>query len=328
MKWLSLLSFFLFLFPALLLGQFAPAAGEIGTTAIAKDSNILVAWATQCVVERGPMDISQPSLGVANAGTTTQATGPAGDGLTLSLGDGGKATLTFARPISNGVGADFAVFENAFNNTFLELAFVEVSSDGQNFVRFPALSNTDTSMPVGSFGAVDPRQLYNLAGKYRANFGTPFDLEELKGDSLLLNINAVTHVRLVDAVGSLQDAYATRDSRGYKVNDPWTTPFASSGFDLDAVGVIHQGIHNSIQQPQLAEGLLFPNPLQQGQLLHYKNTQQKLPETLSLYNSIGQLVFQQASPSFPLALPSLRQGCYTLLFWVEEQAYYHTLVIL
>jgi hypothetical protein len=69
--------------------------------------------------------------------------------------------------------------------------------------------------------------------------GTPFDLDELSGVSALLNIDAVTHVRIIDVVGSLNDLYASRDSLGNKINDPWSTPFASSGFDLDAVGVIH-----------------------------------------------------------------------------------------
>lgn len=318
----------LLLFPCMLLGQFAPAAGSVGSTAVAKDSSILVAWATHCVVQRGPMDISRPSLGLASAGTPLHATGAAGDGLTVSLGDGGSATLTFARPIQNGPGADFAVFENAFNNTFLELAFVEVSSDGQNFVRFSAISNTDTTTPVGSFGAVNPRHLYNLAGKYRANYGTPFDLEELRGASALLDINAITHVRLVDVVGSLQDAYARRDSRGYKINDPWNTPFASSGFDLDAVGVIHQRIQNDVQKLPTASWAWFPNPLPNGKSLHFSGLPSKIPQKLSLYNHVGQLVWHASKPTFPLKFPTLQSGCYTLLFWVEEQAFYQPLVIL
>ncbi|MGH1334829.1 MAG: T9SS type A sorting domain-containing protein [Aureispira sp.] len=314
------------LFPGGSLGQFAPAAGEIGSTAIAKDSSILVAWATTCIAHRGPMDISQPSLGLASSGTLLHATGPAGDGFVLSLGDGGNATLTFARPIRNGAGADFAVFENAFNNTFLELAFVEVSSDGQTFVRFPAISNTDTTTQVGSFGAVNPRELYNLAGKYKGNYGTPFDLEELRGDSAILNINAVTHVRLIDAVGSLQEAYASRDSRGYKVNDPWNTPFASSGFDLDAVGVIHQNLHNNIQQLPTSSTYWFPNPLPVGQVLQYSSDQR--PQNLFLYNSLGQLVWEAQQPVLPLSFPALKSGYYTLTFWVDEQAFYQTLILL
>ena len=307
-------------------GQFAPAAGEIGSKAISKDSSILVAWANHCTVQRGPMDISQPTLGLASAGIATHAVGPAGDGLIVSLGDGGQAVLTFAHPIENGTGADFAVFENSFNNTFLELAFVEVSSDGQNFVRFPAISNTDTNTAVGSFGAIDPRKIYNLAGKYRANYGTPFDLEELRGLSPWLDLNAITHVRLIDVVGSLQDAYATRDSRGYKVNDPWNTPFASGGFDLDAVGVIHQAQPNNIQLLDKVSFSWFPNPLPSGQPLQYSAAQ--TPDTLVLYNMLGQVIWQAQQPELPLALPPLQSGRYQLLFWVQQQAFYQTIVIL
>ena len=53
------------------------------------------------------------------------------------LGDAGSITLTFDAPICNGSGYDFAVFENSLNDTFLEFAFIEVSSDGEHFVRFP-----------------------------------------------------------------------------------------------------------------------------------------------------------------------------------------------
>ena len=74
-------------------------------------------------------------MGKASSGDTNSPLGKAGDGTILSLGDGGEATLTFSTPISNGQGADFAIFENSFSATFLELGLVEVSSDGQNFVR-------------------------------------------------------------------------------------------------------------------------------------------------------------------------------------------------
>ena len=56
----------------------------------------------------------------------------------MPLGDDGSLVLTFPAPIADGAGPDFAVFENAFSTEFLELAFVEVSSDGTNFTRFPA----------------------------------------------------------------------------------------------------------------------------------------------------------------------------------------------
>ena len=49
------------------------------------------------------------------------------DDAPVSLGDGGYAVVTFDKPITNGPGYDFAVFENGLNDSFLELAFVVVS---------------------------------------------------------------------------------------------------------------------------------------------------------------------------------------------------------
>ena len=46
----------------------------------------------------------------------------------------------------NGNSWDFCVFENAFNDSFLELGFVEVSSNGNDFYRFPSTSFTQDSL--------------------------------------------------------------------------------------------------------------------------------------------------------------------------------------
>ena len=164
------------------------------------------------------------------------------------LGDGGMATVTFRSPICNREGPDFAVFENGFENAqapgywFLELGFVEVSSDGENFFRFPAYSNTQTETQLGGMGCIDPSQIHNLASKYGAMYGTPFDLDEVPDDPLL-DKEHITHVRIVDVVGCIDPEYATYDCQGNMVNDPWPTAFASGGMDLDAVGVIHDLDH-------------------------------------------------------------------------------------
>ena len=75
----------------------------------------------------------------------------------------------------------------------------------------------------------------------RSGFGTPFDLAELNGMPGL-NIASVTQIRLIDVVGSIAPAYATRDSLNRIINYPWPTFFETGGFDLDAVGVIHQAV--------------------------------------------------------------------------------------
>ena len=163
-------------------GPFCGGVGTEGCNAIAADDNQFVAWATSVVLTRGPQDISNPNSPLASFGDETNAIGPATPNNSMdavSLGDGGSALVTFERPIQNGEGPDFAVFENDNNGGFLELAFVEVSSDGVHFVRFPATSLTQTETQTGSFAFTNPTFINNLAGKFQIGYGTPFDLEEL-----------------------------------------------------------------------------------------------------------------------------------------------------
>lgn len=230
-------------------GPYAPAAGQVGSTAIPYNDSRFVGWATGGTLVRGPQDINNPTGSLASFGVLSDAFGPAGTSTTavVSLGDGGSATLTFDQPIRNGPGADFAVFENGFSDTFLELAFVEVSSDGTNFFRFPSFSETPAATQVGGFGLLDPTNLHNLAGKYRVGYGTPFDLSDLLSlAGPILDLNHITHVRVIDVVGRIDLAPGnpsytpSLDSLGRVINDPYSTPFASGGFDLDGVGVINQ----------------------------------------------------------------------------------------
>lgn len=248
--------------------QFPPPVGQVGSTAIYKDSSIIVAWATECTVNRGYQNISNTSAGYASVGSNTSALGIAGANGVVSLGDGGEAIVQFERPIYNGPGWDFAVFENSFSDSFLELAFVEVSSDGVNYFRFPSVSNTQTNIQVGTFDTLDATKINNLAGKYRALYGTPFDLEEL--DNIAgLDINNITHIKIIDVVGSIQPAYARYDSNNNMINDPWPTEFASSGFDLDAVGVINQ-LPLNVNSYELENKVqLYPNPMFKHQKLNF-----------------------------------------------------------
>jgi len=206
-------------------GPYAPAAGQPGSTAVSGNDASIVGWAT------GYLNYL-PGTNVSSTFKTPQnALGPANPSSTVSLGDNGVITLTFGGAIFNGAGADFAVFENSFSDTFLELAWVEVSSDGTNFFRFPGFSST--ASPVSSFGSVDPTNLDGLAGKYRGGFGTPFDLSLLSG-APGLNVNDVRYVRIVDILGD----GSVLDSLQHPIYDP-TPTVDSGGFDLDAVSVMH-----------------------------------------------------------------------------------------
>lgn len=211
---------------------YAPAAGQEGSTAIADDSALFVAWATGHASVNYGTDVNESFR------TPEKAYGePGGSADIVVLGNGGDITLTFDAPITNGEGADFAVFENSFSDGFLEIAFVEVSSDGENFVRFDsAYLGTD---PVSAFGSHSPTLMGGLAGTFRAMFGSPFDLQWLSNKPEVadgrVDLDAITHVRAVDIIGD----GATNDSFGRAIYDP-TPTVGSGGFDLDAVGVIHQ----------------------------------------------------------------------------------------
>lgn len=223
------------------------------------------AWAT------GVEDYS-PAPGVTPANANpSNSLGPVGGGL-VSLGDldatqiadgvaPGSITLSFNIPIVNGPGADFAVFENAgtfFDNPYIfaELAYVEVSTDGQSFVRFPStslniepddngvLDPNELTVPFGrDFAGIDTTNVHNLAGAHPEEVGTPFDLSDLAGlpevQQALVDLNNIRYVRLVDIPGN----GAFLDSHGNPILDTWLTT-GSGGLDLDAVGVI-----NTVPEP-------------------------------------------------------------------------------
>lgn len=238
--------------------QYAPPAGEEGSTAIASDSSIIMGWADSVAVTRGYMNASDPDAGWATYGSADNALGAA-DTEVVSLGDGGVATYTLLEPVANGAGPDFAVFENSFSDEFLELAFVEVSSDGIHYVRFSATSLTQTDTQIGGFGVVDATLVHHLAGKYRAYFGVPFDLEEL-ADSSMVDINAITHIKIIDVVGSIEEGVGSFDSQGNYINDPFPTPFESSGFDLDAVALLSASSGVGIAEEWGSSSRVYPNP--------------------------------------------------------------------
>lgn len=318
-------SFFILILSGLALGQsYPPAAGQEGSTAIPHNSDLFVAWATGAEIERGHVNISDPDFqdqgsNYATYGEVEDALGIA-DNSVVSLGDAGVATLTFENPIGNGPGYDFAVFENGFSDTFLELAFVEVSSDGTNFFRFPAHSETQTDEQVGGFDLLDPTYLNNFAGKYRAYFGTPFDLDELEDDALL-NKNAITHIRLVDVVGSIDPQYATYDSYGNAVNDPFPTPFWSSGFDLDAVGVINESVM-SVSDTSLAQMKIYPNPAKN---LFYIGINDKVE--IKIYDATGRLWVQTISDNnASINISSLEKGIYFVEIKTERKTSLHKLI--
>jgi hypothetical protein len=244
-------------------GIFAPAAGQPGSTAISDTDPGIESWATgyQDYLPGTEVDagFKTPAKAIGVAGNSNGAN----EGFVydiVSLGRGGSITMKFNPPIKNASGYDFAIFENGYSDTFLELGKVEVSTNGTDFVAFPAFSQVPA--PVGGFGTVDTTDVEQVAGKYRAGYGTPFDLEQL-ATSPVLDLNRIRYVRITDVVG---DGTAANDLSvptlanwlGITVGemppvlidavnaappviyDPYPT-FGSAGFDLDAVAVLNAG---------------------------------------------------------------------------------------
>lgn len=299
-------------------GSFAPAAGHSGTTAMHKDSASFVAWAKDCSVKRGYQQITDSALGLASQGDSSDAIGMA-DGVAVSLGDGGEATLRLYQHIFNGPGPDFAVFENGFSEQFLELAFVEVSSDGVHFFRFPATSQTQDTTQIGTFGTVDATFIHNLAGKYHVNYGTPFDLNDLP-DTLLLNKYAISHIRIRDVVGIVASSNSSHDITNKVINDPWPTPFPSSGFDLDAIGLIHVNGINSIKEQEEKAILIYPNPAS-----NELNFETNSPiETIQLIDISGKTMAFE--PSSRIDVSNLPAGIYFVRITTKNQTYVRKVV--
>ncbi len=202
---------------------------------IASTNPAILCWASGVAAYVPGLNVTNPFMHASNAlGAAELGDRFNGSTNVVSLGDSGTITLTFPLPITDGPGPDFAVFENSFTEDFLELAFVEVSSDGTNFIRFA--NHSLEPDPIDTYGAMntsDPTSYGGFAGKHLQGNGTPFDLRELAGTPGLDTLR-VTHVRLADVFGdgSVTDSYSN------PIYDP-TPTWGSGGFDLDAVGVLH-----------------------------------------------------------------------------------------
>jgi hypothetical protein len=226
-------------------GPFAPGSEYEPFYPVNMNSPDIVAWAT------GWEDYSVGTEVDAQWKTPGKALGPAAGTPydIVCLGRGGSITMTFEHGIRNGDGWDFAVFENAFNDTFLELGWVEVSTDGICFVRFDNVSLTkDDSCGNES---IDYTEIHGLAGKYKQGLGTPFDLSDIayktEVTSGQVNLNRIYYVRVVDIVGD--GTYMENRPPGWGENGPIYDPYptyGSAGFDLDAIGVRYEAKNNAM----------------------------------------------------------------------------------
>ena len=268
---------FLFLFSPTLAaaGPFGYGGGYERYPGIQKDDLLFVGWATGW--EDYTVGLNVKELFQTPEKALGKAVGTADD--IVTLGRGGSITLTFDPPIQNGKGWDFAVFENAFNDAFLELAYVEVSSDGVHFIRFDNCSLTPE--PVNAFGEIEPTDITGLAGKYRLGVGTPFDLQDLADrediEADLVKLDRITCVKIIDIIGdrtyidNRPPALITCFGENAPIYDPYPVT-GSAGFDLEAIGVRYQNTDlEGSSMPPTQPILSFP-----------ENNEANVPRTLTL----------------------------------------------
>lgn len=199
--------------------------------------------------------------------------GPQGQGYAagsphvLTLGAGGSVTLGFGVTIADGPGIDLVVAENPFfyplgsASTFAEVAYVEVSTNGADFVRFPS-HYAGPMVPLAPFGSAPLGTYRGLAGttpvfaNVVTGIGDPFDPTTGGGDAFdlgelaseaavqngLVDLTAIHFVRIVDVRAGI-DA----DSSGQFIFDNG----GGGSADIDAVTVVHDSVSANQSGPEV-----------------------------------------------------------------------------
>lgn len=286
--------------------QYAPNAETMGTTAIHMDSSIIVSWATEYQNYYIGTDVDETWQTPEKA--LGHAIGTSGD--VVSLGRGGSITFSFDTLIVNGDGPDFVTFENSFSNEFLELGWVEVSMDGQNFVRFPNYSNTSSS--VDGFGVLDATKIHGYCSKYKQGYGTPFDLDSI-------GIDTIQYIRIIDIIGN----GTAHDTEGNVIYDPYPTS-GSTGVDIEAIGVIHAGsLFESIDEVTAEAFRIYPNPAKD----YFKIASEFKVETCRILDYTGKLVKTFPKNQELYSTSDLKEGLYLLQILSGEASVNQTLII-
>src|SRR5690606_15339734 len=139
-----------------------------------------------------------------------------------------------------------------------------------------------------------------------------------------LDVNAVTHVRIIDVVGSIHPDFARYDSEGNVINDPYPTPFPAGGFDLLGVGVLNNNQPNRISDLALKlQVKIYPNPAQdyliiETQKIQTNNVRYCIIDALGKRLSTGTFSHQQNRVS----ISSLSSGWYWMKLATDEQTAY------
>jgi len=186
---------------------------------------------------------------------------------TATLGLGGTLVLELGHPLLDGPGTDLLVCENPFlvgstGLAFVEACFVEVSSDGVHFARFP-VRYAGPAGPLSPFTGAGLAWYGGLAGVHPVRSSTAsgisaldvvraggdaFDLADLAGHALVqsgdLQLGQVRFVRLVDI-----DAGQAFDDFGTAIWDSGIDSISSA--DIDAVVAVNSHGNQGGGRPQV-----------------------------------------------------------------------------
>lgn len=212
--------------------------------------------------------------GLAGDGVAEEALGlPQGAGAlqgsfdTATLGIGGELVLELGNLAVDGPGTDLLVCENPFlvgltGTSFAETCFVEVSSDGVHFARFPVRYSGPPG-PFAPFAGVGLGWYAGLAGVHPVHASTAsgidaldvvaaggdaFDLAELAGHALVqsgdLDLGGVRWVRLTDI-----DSGNAYDDLGATIWDAGIDTQSSA--DIDAVVAVNSDSNQAGGRPRV-----------------------------------------------------------------------------
>jgi hypothetical protein len=211
---------------------------------------------------------------------------------TTVLGVGGVLTLELGNRCVDGAGTDLLVCENPFlvgggSTSFVEACFVEVSSDGTHFARFPN-RYAGTSGPFLPFTGNPPGWYAGFAGVHpvRANpaagidpqdlviaGGDAFDLADLADHPAVLSgdvdLADIAFVRLVDI-----DSGADTDDSGTPIWDCGIDSVSSA--DIDALVAVNSDANVAQGRPLVelsldAAGFLWLQATDPDGLKDFKN---------------------------------------------------------
>jgi hypothetical protein len=120
--------------------------------------------------------------------------------------------------------------------------------------------------------------------------------------------------------------YATRDNAGRIINDPFPTPYPSSGFDIDAVGIIHALGYTSIEDVTSNAIKVFPTLLQEEKKIQLTGIQ--TVNDIRILDMQGRLVPYTREGETIILEDSIEDGIYFLQIEKNNNRYTYKITVM